>query len=86
MWQLDAARGICQHYQERYEVDVHPDQIVVTSGTSPAMMLAFAALLEADPDPDKVIAGMDDFICRCGTHVRIKKGIKTAAEIMRKEG
>ena len=42
--------GICQHYQERYEVDVHPDQVVVTSGTSPAMLLVFAALLEAGDD------------------------------------
>ena len=30
-----------------YGVSVKPDQVVVTSGTSPAMMLVFAALLES---------------------------------------
>ena len=38
--------AIAQHYLEAYGVSVKPDQVVVTSGTSPAMMLVFAALLE----------------------------------------
>jgi aerobic-type carbon monoxide dehydrogenase small subunit (CoxS/CutS family) len=29
---------------------------------------------------------MDDVICRCGTHPRIKKGIRKAVQLMRKEG
>jgi aerobic-type carbon monoxide dehydrogenase small subunit (CoxS/CutS family) len=29
---------------------------------------------------------MDDVICRCGTHLRIKKGIQTAVQMTRKEG
>jgi aerobic-type carbon monoxide dehydrogenase small subunit (CoxS/CutS family) len=29
---------------------------------------------------------MDDVICRCGTYPRIKKGIKTAVQMARKEG
>jgi len=33
-----------------------------------------------------VIDSMDDVICRCGTYHRMKRGIKTAVEIMRKEG
>ena len=37
---------IAQHYNSTYGVSVKPDQVVVTSGTSPAMMLVFAALLE----------------------------------------
>ncbi len=39
--------AICRHYGRAYGVAVHPDQVVVTSGTSPAMLLAFALLLEA---------------------------------------
>ena len=39
--------AIAQHYLDRYGVSVKPDQVVVTSGTSPAMMLVFAALLES---------------------------------------
>jgi len=57
---LALREGICRHYQERYEVDVHPDQIVVTSGTSPAMMLVFAALLEAG---DEVILSDPGYAC-----------------------
>src|SRR5512141_3144384 len=39
--------AIAQHYLDIYGVSVKPDQVVVTSGTSPAMMLVFAALLES---------------------------------------
>jgi aspartate/methionine/tyrosine aminotransferase len=39
--------AIAQNYLDRYGVSVKPDQVVVTSGTSPAMMLVFAALLES---------------------------------------
>lgn len=39
--------AISEHYLETYGVSVKPDQVVVTSGTSPAMMLVFAALLES---------------------------------------
>ena len=38
------------------------------------------------PDADQVISKMDDVICRCGTYPHIKKGIKTAIQIMKKEG
>ena len=37
--------AIAAHYNERYGVEVSPGNIVVTSGTSPAMVLIFAALL-----------------------------------------
>ncbi|MBF0480853.1 MAG: pyridoxal phosphate-dependent aminotransferase [Desulfovibrionaceae bacterium] len=37
--------AICADYLEKYGVTVCPDQIVVTSGTSPAMLLAFSVLL-----------------------------------------
>lgn len=37
--------AICEHYRAGYGVDLHPDRIIVTSGTSPAMLLTFHALL-----------------------------------------
>jgi isoquinoline 1-oxidoreductase alpha subunit len=51
-------------------------------------MMQVAALLSEsrNPDPEKVINAMDDVICRCGTYLRIKKGIRKAAQLMRKEG
>jgi len=44
LWELREA--ICDHYRQRYGVTVIPDQVLVTSGTSPAMMILFATLLE----------------------------------------
>lgn len=38
-------QAIADHYGERYGVEVSPDNILVTNGTSPAMVLIFAALL-----------------------------------------
>jgi len=51
-------------------------------------MMQVAAHISSKPKPsaDQVINAMDDVICRCGTYPRIKRGIKAALEIMRKEG
>ena len=38
--------AIAEHYHGQYGVEVNPDQILVTSGTSPAMLLLFMSLLE----------------------------------------
>jgi isoquinoline 1-oxidoreductase subunit alpha len=43
-----------------------------------------AALLKDNPNPndDEIDAAMDGNICRCGTYIRIKAAIKTAAKTM----
>ncbi|THB63487.1 MAG: aminotransferase class I/II-fold pyridoxal phosphate-dependent enzyme, partial [Desulfovibrio sp.] len=38
--------AISAHYQEKYGVRVSPEQVAVTNGTSPAMLLLFTAILE----------------------------------------
>lgn len=43
---LPLREAIAAHYYEKYGVDLSPDRIIVTSGTSPAMLLIFAALLD----------------------------------------
>jgi aspartate/methionine/tyrosine aminotransferase len=43
---LALREAIAEHYHEQYGVEVNPDQILVTSGTSPAMLLLFMSLLE----------------------------------------
>jgi isoquinoline 1-oxidoreductase alpha subunit len=54
---------------------------------SGVMMQVASLISEAKkPDPEKIIAAMDDVICRCGTYPRIIKGIKTAVESARKGG
>ena len=51
---------ICEHYLNSYGVSISPDQVVVTSGTSPAMMLVFSALLEQG---DEVIISDPCYAC-----------------------
>ncbi|MFW6314518.1 MAG: aminotransferase class I/II-fold pyridoxal phosphate-dependent enzyme, partial [Desulfohalobiaceae bacterium] len=45
---LELRQAICRHYQDEYRVGIEPEQIIVTSGTSPALLLCFAALLEPE--------------------------------------
>jgi len=44
---VELREAIAEDYHKRYRVEVNPDQILVTSGTSPAMLLLFMSLLEA---------------------------------------
>lgn len=46
--------AICDHYRATYTVEVSPEDIVVTQGTSPAMLLLFGALL--DPGDEVILA------------------------------
>lgn len=62
------------------------DQVVQCGYCQPGMMMQVSSLLSETQDAKKVVEGLDDFICRCGTYVRVKKGIETAINMMRKEG
>jgi aspartate/methionine/tyrosine aminotransferase len=53
--------AICERYAEKYGVEVSPDQVLVTSGTSPAMLLLFSALLEQEGD--EVILSNPSYPC-----------------------
>jgi isoquinoline 1-oxidoreductase alpha subunit len=47
-------------------------------------IMSASALLETNPNPsdDEIEAAMQGNICRCGTYLRIRAAIKTAAEKM----
>lgn len=51
---------IAESYRKRYGVKTSPERIIITSGTSPAMMLVFAALLESG---DEVILPNPHYPC-----------------------
>jgi len=51
---------ICEYYQKHYQVSVDPDQVIVTSGSSPAIFLVFSALLEKQ---DEVIISDPHYAC-----------------------
>jgi aspartate/methionine/tyrosine aminotransferase len=57
---LPLREAIARHYATRYGVTVSPEQIIVTAGTSPAMLLTFSALL--DPG-DEVILSDPHYAC-----------------------
>jgi aspartate/methionine/tyrosine aminotransferase len=51
---LPLREAIAEHYATTYGVNVSPDQILVTAGTSPAMLLLFGHLL--DPGDEVVLS------------------------------
>jgi len=64
------------------------EQVPQCGWCQPGVMMQVASLIaeSTQPDPDKIIAAMDDVICRCGSYPRMKRGIKTAVETTRKGG
>jgi len=45
---IELRETISEHYLKTYGVSVDPDQIVISSGTSPAMFVMFSSLLEKE--------------------------------------
>jgi aspartate/methionine/tyrosine aminotransferase len=58
MYELREA--ICEYYWEIYQVAIDPGQVIVTSGSSPAIFLVFSALLEKG---DEVIISDPHYAC-----------------------
>jgi aspartate/methionine/tyrosine aminotransferase len=52
--------AIVEHYHDKYGVDISTEQVLVTSGTSPAMLLVFSALLNPG---EKVILSNPGYAC-----------------------
>ena len=62
---IELREAIAEHYRERYGVSVDPVQVVVASGTSPAMLSMFSVLLEKGSEviiPDPHYACYPNFI------------------------
>ncbi len=57
---LELREAICEYYHDTYAVRVDPGQVVVTSGSSPAIFMTFAALLEPG---DPVILSDPHYAC-----------------------
>lgn len=62
---MELRKAIADYHQRRFGVQVDPARVMVTSGTSPAMLLMFSALLEQDDEviiSDPAYACYDNFI------------------------
>ena len=57
---IELREAICKHYFKTYQVSIDPDQIVISSGTSPAMFVMFSTLLEKG---DQVIISDPHYAC-----------------------
>jgi aspartate/methionine/tyrosine aminotransferase len=79
---LELREAICQHYQETYGVILTPDRIIATSGTSPAMLLILAALL--DPG-DEIILTDPHYACY-PNFVRLVDAVPSYVKIREEDG
>jgi isoquinoline 1-oxidoreductase alpha subunit len=57
-------------------------EVIQCGYCQPGQIMSAAALLSANPHPDDaaIDAAMAGNLCRCGTYVRIREGIKHAAQ------
>jgi aspartate/methionine/tyrosine aminotransferase len=79
---LELRQAICENYLKRYGVEITPEQIIVTSGTSPAMLLIFGALLEAG---DEVIISDPHYACY-PNFIRFVDGIPVRVPVAEEDG
>jgi aspartate/methionine/tyrosine aminotransferase len=79
---LELREAIGEYYRKTYKVAVHPDQIVVTSGTSPAMFLLFSALLEAG---DEVIVSDPRYACY-SNFINFREGVPVPVPVCEEDG
>jgi aspartate/methionine/tyrosine aminotransferase len=79
---MELREAIAEDTWKRYGVTVSPEQILVASGTSPALLLIFSALLEPG---DEVILSNPCYACYPNI-IRFVDGIPAFVEVMEEDG
>ncbi len=79
---LPLREAICRYYHEKYRVDVDPGRIVITSGSSPAIFMLFAALLEPG---DEVIISDPHYACY-PNFIRFVQGLPVRVPVLEADG
>jgi (5-formylfuran-3-yl)methyl phosphate transaminase len=79
---LTLREAIAEHYLSTYGLTVSPDQVLVTGGTSPAMLLLFTGLLSAG---DRVLLADPHYACY-PNFVRYAEGVPAFLPIREAEG
>ena len=79
---IELREAISDDYWKRYKVRISPDQILIASGTSPAMVLVFSALL--DPG-DEVILSNPYYPCYPNI-IRFVNGSPILVNVREEEG
>ena len=57
---ISLREAICENYRAEYGVNIRPEQIIITSGTSPALFMLFSAILEVG---DEIIMSDPHYPC-----------------------
>lgn len=73
---------VAKHYHEKYGVRVSSDQVIITAGTSPAMLLVFGALL--DPQDEVVLS--DPYYSCYPNFVRFTEGVPVFVPVFEEDG
>lgn len=79
---VELREAIAEDYWNKYRVKISPDQVLVASGTSPAMLLLFSTLLDQG---DRVILSNPYYPCYPNI-TRFVGGIPVFVEVLEKEG
>ena len=79
---IELREAIAEDYWKKYRVKVSPEQILVASGTSPAMLLLFSALLEPG---DEVILSNPYYPCYPNI-IRFVDGSPVFVQVLEEEG
>ena len=74
--------AIAKDYRERYGVEVTPDRVIITNGTSPAMLLIFSALLEAG---DEIILSDPSYACY-PNFIQFSDGVPNYVKVFEEDG
>lgn len=75
-------RAIADWYDRRYGVGIDPDRIIVTSGSSPALLIAFMAL--CDPG-DEIVISDPHYACYPNM-IRFAEGVAVRVPVREEEG
>jgi aspartate/methionine/tyrosine aminotransferase len=79
---IELREAVAEYYHHQYGVSICPEQILVTSGTSPAMLLAFFALLEPG---DEVIISDPHYACY-PNFVTLADGVPNFVKVFEEDG
>ena len=79
---LELREAIAEYYEDKYGAVISPERILVTSGTSPAMLLLFGALLE---DGDEVILSNPHYACY-PNFIKMLDGVPAYVDVYEENG
>lgn len=79
---IELREAICEHYYDKYHVSLSPDQILVTSGTSPAMLILFSSILDRG---DEIIISDPHYACY-PNFIRFFEGVPVSVNVYEEDG